>query len=96
MHSHNATCFGHIRPSSGNTFIRCLIHCTLIKYPFSYVVDVFLISFLKCGFFGISLMCYFLECAYQVSRYLISVQCIRLLIKVLPEDGLIWPKHVAL
>jgi hypothetical protein len=46
MHYHNATCFGHIRPSSGNTFIRSLMHCALIKYhSFSYVV--FFIPFLE-------------------------------------------------
>jgi hypothetical protein len=33
---------------------------------------------------------------YLKEWYLISAQCIRLLIKVLPEDGPIWPKHVAL
>jgi hypothetical protein len=51
MHYHNATCFGHIRPSSGNTFIRSLMHCALIKYhSFRYVIGVsFFIYFFKCG-----------------------------------------------
>jgi hypothetical protein len=29
MHYHNVTCFGHIRPSSGNPFIRSPMHCVL-------------------------------------------------------------------
>jgi hypothetical protein len=64
MNNRNATCFGHIRPSSGNTFIRSLMHCPLIE-SFSYAVNVF-ISFLKCGCFFISMVCCFLDCVYQV------------------------------
>jgi hypothetical protein len=105
MHYHNAACFGHIRPSSGSTFIRHLMHCALIEYhSFRYVVDVFFfIYFLRCGCFSamyntyliniilllvfgyiflciymflylhISLVCCFLDCAYQVS---LCVLCI--------------------
>jgi hypothetical protein len=41
MQYDNATYFGHIRPSLGNTFIRNLMHCLRIKYHlFRYVVDV--------------------------------------------------------
>jgi Ca2+/Na+ antiporter len=59
MHYHNDTYFGHIRPSSGNTFIRSLMHCALIKYhSFSYVV--FFISFLEMRLFLYFLVCYFL------------------------------------
>jgi hypothetical protein len=68
MHYHMATCFGNIRPSSGNTFIRNVMHCVLIKYhSFSYVVHVLFIFSLKCGYFCISLVCCFLDCAYQAS-----------------------------
>jgi hypothetical protein len=50
MHYHNATCFGHIRPSSGNTFIRSQMHCALIKYhSFNYVF--FFISFFEMQLF---------------------------------------------
>jgi hypothetical protein len=75
MHYHNATCFGHIRPSSGNTFIRSLMHCALIEYhSFRYVVSVFFfLSFLKCGCFCISLVCCFLDCVYQVSLYVLCI-----------------------
>jgi hypothetical protein len=44
MHFHNSSYFGHIRPSSGNTSIRSVMHCALIKYhSFSYVIDAFFI-----------------------------------------------------
>jgi hypothetical protein len=43
MHYYNATCFGHIRPSSGNTFIRSLIHCAQIKFRWC------VIFFLMCA-----------------------------------------------
>jgi hypothetical protein len=60
MHYYNATCFGHIRPSSGNTFIRSLTHCALIKYrSFSYVVSS--LSFFEMRLLCISLVCYFLD-----------------------------------
>jgi hypothetical protein len=54
MHYHNATCFGYIRPSSGNTFMRSLMHCALIKYrSFSYIVDDFFTS--TTGFIWLSI-----------------------------------------
>jgi hypothetical protein len=44
----------NIRPSSGNNFIRSLLHCALIEYhSFSYVFEVFFISFLKCSCFSV-------------------------------------------
>jgi hypothetical protein len=49
MHYHNATFFGYIRPSSGNTFMRSLMHYALIKYP--YFIYVVFISFLEMQLF---------------------------------------------
>jgi hypothetical protein len=69
MHYYNATCFGHVSPSSGNTFIRSLMHCALIEYhSFRYVIGVsFFISFLKCGRLCILLVRCAIKCPFAFS-----------------------------
>jgi hypothetical protein len=85
MHYHNATCFCHIRPSSGNTFMRSLMHCALIKYhSFSYVV--LFMSFLEMRLFLLFLCCViFLMCASSASLLCLCSQLRSFIQKFFPS-----------